>query len=136
MSANKINAISAALRKLIVASGERGVSAAEVTGHTAQMIQKASAKLLDEGVVFRGRLGHRTVRFFAKQEWATAYETTKQTAATKALSRAKARAPWPADAPIHYPKDERGNPLYKHTVVPAPERDPHMPIRTVNYQPW
>jgi len=43
----------------------------------------------------------------------------------------KTRAGWGPNDPIHFPKDEHGNPLYRHIVAPPP---PTMVFRTSTFR--
>lgn len=120
--------------KLVIAAGDRGVATTEVTGQTPASLDAVVKRLVEGGRVFRGAIGRRTMRYFSTHEMASAYESTRKPS-DKSMSSSRTRAPWPADAPINYPKDAHGNPLYKYTVVPAPARPPGMPIRTGGYEP-
>jgi hypothetical protein len=111
------------------AAGQEGLSTSELTGFTVSALDKAIQRLIAAEKIYRGKIGHRTMRYFTRRDWAEAYAASRQTVA-KVMGKARVRASWPADAPIHYP------PNYKHTVIETPTPGANTPIRTGGYEPW
>jgi hypothetical protein len=112
---------------LHAASGKHGIAVAELSGQSVHAVQVAVTALLRKGKLFRAKMSHKGVRYFADAAAASAYEAAHRRPVTPVAVRATGRTPWPADAPIHYPKDKHGRPLYKITVAPPP---PERPLRT------
>jgi len=102
-----------------LAAVETGFSVAEVSGYTPAMLGNTIANMIDAGELHRGKLGHRTVRYFADPRHALVYAHSRSKIPTTIT---RTRAPWPADSPVHLPVDANGRPLYKVTIAPTPER--------------
>jgi hypothetical protein len=98
-------------------AGERGIGTEDIEGVTIAQAWDVVSPLVDSGRLFRGKVGHRTVRFFATPEWAERYSRNLRRARpTPATSAARQR--WSPDAPPHYPVNADGSPAYKVTVCP------------------
>jgi hypothetical protein len=114
----------------IAAAGAAGLSIAEFTGHKAALIDGACRKLEAAGTIFKGKLGHRTMRYFATDAWAKAFEASRRVA-DASMSTKRVRAMFSVDDPVvGYSAN------FKHTVVGAPARKDSDPIRTSGYSPW
>lgn len=95
-------------------AGSAGICTAEIAGFEVNTAHAVLRRLAETGHLFRGKIGHRTVRYFASAEWAEAYGSSRRT-------RVSARQPgsrWSAAAPAHYPTDASGRPAYKVTLCP------------------
>lgn len=129
-----IDAVVIALAQRTAAAG---FATSDLEGYTVRLVDRVCRRLVEAGKLFKGKVGHRTVRYFARQEWASQYESGKRTVnAAQATAPTRARAPWGADATTHYPHDEHGRPLYKHTVAEPKPLPANAPIRTGTYSPW
>ena len=123
------------IRGVVLALAQRtiGMSTAEVPGRTIRQVARAVQGLLDQGVVHRGKASSKVVRFFADKRNAEAYEDAAAiNRHAESKEAAAGVAPWPADAPTHYPTDANGVPTWKLTVCPggeAPSNSPAMPAR-------
>jgi hypothetical protein len=88
-------------------------------------------RLTAKGQLFAGKLGRRTVHYFATQEAADRFVAKNLPAhayrVTRKAAGPGARDGWGPNDPPHYPKDEQGRPLYLHTKAPPP---PAMVFRT------
>ena len=117
---------------LIEAAGSEGIGYGDLRfgGFTDGKIGGSVVRLIALGGVFKAAIGHRTVRLFARIDWASAY------AAERRVVGPRTSASWPAGEEAHYPRHADGSPAYKHTIVPPPTRPDSMPIRTTHYQPW
>lgn len=113
--------------------GKDGFAVYEMSGLEARVVYAAVVRLVREGKLWRGRIAHKTVRFFCREEWARHYEA-RRTIVKNASNLKRAKADWPADAPAHYPVDESGRPLYKVTIAPPPAPSPV--IRTDTHSPF
>jgi hypothetical protein len=122
-------------------AGAEGFSTADIVGFDVRAVDNAARRLSKAGKLHRGKAGHRTMRIFAQADWAAAYSANYVTAsARRPVNPASGpgawcdpkRAPRITDTEPIYPRDENGNPLWKHTVVPGftPDRLRDMPIRT------
>lgn len=112
-------------------AGQDGISTADVSGATARAVEGAVQRLMQDNLLHKAKLGHRTVRYFVEPAWAETYLSRHQVHTPAAVRRsATARATWRADEPVIYPKDADGNPLYKVTIAPARQRQPGDPYRT------
>lgn len=101
------------IRELLIAqatrSGSLGFSISDVSGPKRRSVDQAARSLVDEGMLFRGKIGHRTMRLFAEESWAKAYESEH-----RVHNKSKTVRLDPSQDAV-YPVDEMGNPLYKFT---------------------
>lgn len=117
-------------------AGEAGISTDSIVGMSAADANNALPRLVRSGQIFKGKIGHRTVRYFARPEWAQAYGDKYKSASAPTPSKKRAqRAPWTVDTPAHYPVDADGKPLYKVTICPSGQLGPDAPIRTSSWTP-
>mgnify|MGYP006958840695 CR=1 FL=1 len=95
---------------LKLAARPDGVGTSEISGHTVEYVGNCLHRMLKKGQVFRGKLGHRSVRFFSTQAAAESWEarsrppTTRLSATASAMKLGTTRggkAWWPADAPMN-----------------------------------
>ncbi len=93
-------------------AGSVGFATTDVEGYKHRHVDVVVRSMVAEGSLFRGKIGHRTMRLFAEKGWAEAYETGRRKLATKAPKLDASKEPV-------YPVDAKGNPLYKITVVPS-----------------
>lgn len=104
------------LRQLLVdmatKAGSVGICTGDITTHKVRHVDSAIRELVAAGRLFKGKIGHRTVRIFSEEAWARAYEQTRRTVQTRAPRVSQSQE-------AVYPKDEHGNPLYKITYVPS-----------------
>ena len=110
---------------LAASSGSAGFTIAEITaavGCRPQRVHTILTEQIKAGAIWRGAKGHRTVRFFGRAEWADTYGKRHRRPATGSVGLPRSKAPWAADAPIHYPVDADGNPTYKFTRCPTPQQ--------------
>jgi hypothetical protein len=117
--------VDAALRAKIaqLAEGPNGMCTQDLPEREQKIGHLTACKMVAAGKLFRGKLSHKSVRFFATQEEADAYVGARRIAGSIApvvLSKTTTRARWAPDAPINYPKNPDGSPAYKHTVAPTP----------------
>lgn len=115
--------LEARIRELSESKGSAGFTIADVQVGFSVRPQRVHTLLTEQiraGNLFRGALGHRTVRFFGRQEWAEEYAKRRRKPAGGPVTLSRTKAQWPADAPIHYPVDAHGNPLYRVTISPPP----------------
>ena len=75
-------------------------------------------RMVVAGRLFKATLSHRNVRYFSTPEAAMACERNNPQAFSF-VNRARGKA-WAADAPVHFPRDANGKPLWKYTVAPKP----------------
>lgn len=118
---------------LYLAARPGGVNGAE-SGLNQVRFCVACASLRKRGLLFRAALGAKTVRWFTTQPAADRY-LAANLAAHQAKQKPKARQArpgWGPNDPIHYPKDERGRPLYLHIKAPPP---PAVVYRTNTHSP-
>lgn len=113
-----------ALRQRLVqlASHRDGMRPGDVLDVPEKLLRSLIQRLVDAGQLVRLRVAGGRSRLFAHPDLADAYNRRQQAHGRTpgpAAGRAT-RAPWSANAPIHYPTDAAGNPLYRHTVVPTP----------------
>lgn len=119
------------------ASGAVGFSLADVAGVPTKQASVSSARLIRAGKLWKGKIGHRTMRLFAKVEWAATYSANRRTVTSAApVFTPRSHARWAANAPIHWPIDQHGSALYAVTVCPPVMPRPGDPIRTSNYVPY
>jgi hypothetical protein len=144
-----IRTIDTAILKRAEMVGEEGFAIADIVGFQARQVDSAARRLMKSGQLHRGKSGHRTMRLFARAEWAESFSANYVTACSRRASKPVnapsgpgvwsygKRCPWPAGTEAVYPTDAHGNPLYKHTVVPGftPDRIRalDLPIRTNTY---
>lgn len=112
------------LLQLAGAVGECGFSTADVAGIPRDSVQMSVSRLARRGLLHVGRIGHRTMRVFARPEWAHAYATRRVTLTPSAkkpanLGGLRMHAQWAPDTPAHYPLRADGTPAYKFTVCPS-----------------
>ncbi len=116
-------------RDLIVAAildaakkaGSSGVPLVDayIPGVKPARMHKVFTEMVAAGQVFKGKIGHRTMRMFSKREWAAAFESTRRRRDDLRFTSSHARAQWAPDSDAIYPVDAAGQPLYKFTVIPA-----------------
>ena len=113
-----------------LASKPTGVSTGEVPGFSVRQAHRAVQGLMDQGVLHRGRASGHVVRFFVDREDAEAFEDAAILARHAVQSEPPAAiAPWPADAPTHYPTNVHGVPMWKLTLCPGGEAPSNSPAR-------
>jgi len=105
---------------LALASRPDGLRSSELTDGTGGTHAAANkvARLYAAGVLFKATMSHRNVRYFSTPEAAMACERANPQAFSF-VNRTKSKA-WAADAPMHFPRDAKGKPLWKYTVAPKP----------------
>ncbi|HRY86514.1 MAG TPA: hypothetical protein P5305_01430 [Rubrivivax sp.] len=94
-------------------AGRTGISLMDVTGESVRHSYNITMRLVAHGLLHKGKVGHRTVRFFTRAEWAKDYERTRKAPAERPTVL---RAAWDADTPAIYPTHPDGSPAYKYTV--------------------
>lgn len=121
----------AAVLRMAAQRGREGFSMADLSEFPQSTLFTTLSAMLREGKMHRGKLGHRTVRFFSEKAWAEAYGAARRKPryVNGVKATASGRAGWPEGTPAIYPKDGRGRPLYKVIVCQRPQ-DPSAPIRT------
>ena len=108
---------------LSLAARPNGVSRVDLGGSVkdGDMLARLASR---DGHLFRGVLGHRTVRFFTTQRaadrWVAANMPAHQAQQALRVGKSKPRQDWAPDAPIHYPTAPDGTPLYRITIAPPP----------------
>lgn len=117
-------------------AGAAGISTDEIAGLTVNDVNRAVGRLYARGLVFKGKIGHRTMRVFASISWAADYSSNRRPPEPVKVNGRRTRASWSADAPIYYPKNPDGSPAYKRTVIETVVRPEGAPIRTSNYIPY
>lgn len=122
-----------------LAARDCGVTTGEVTGYTAEQVSLALYRLRLKGRVFAAKLSYRSVRYFADEARAKAFEAANRRAQVGASASNHAgrhlnlggtrhqRAWWDADAPMVI--TERT----KVTIAPPP---PEQPRRTNTHSEW
>lgn len=114
-------------RILVLATRTNGVSSDEVDGI---QVSKQLGRLTDRGLLHRGKLGHKTVRYFASRPAAEAYVSKYLgaflAAAAKRAPKEKRGNRWAADLPMVI------TPATKFTYAPPP---PAMVYRTNTHSP-
>ena len=120
----------------IESAGAAGFVIEGLSGRTATDVDSVVRKLIRLGRVHKGKIGHRTVRFFSRPEWAAAYQEQRvaATAVIAAGRGARSKATWSSDTPATYPTNPDGTPAYKVTVCPGHRPHPTK-IRTGYYEP-
>lgn len=136
------------VRLLELARRPNGVSTTEVDGVPLKASGKVVARLCDAGKLFRGKLGHKTVRYFATAEAAEAYvkqhlaptpyripgsAAPKGERYTPEWKGGNRKAWWSPDAEPHKPMNPDGSPAYTHIVVKMP---PPKLLRTNTHSPY
>ena len=76
------------------------------------------ARMHAAGLLFKATLSHRNVRYFSTPTAAQACERANPQAFSF-VNRSKSKS-WAADAPMHFPRDAKGKPLWKYTVAAKP----------------
>lgn len=122
----------AAVLCLVQAAGAVGILTDDIPGMTVSARSNAVERLVAQADIFKGKRGHRTMRLFASAAWAEAFGAHQAVLLTAAR---RSTAPWGKDEAAKYPHGPNGEPLYKFTSTPFPERPAHAPIRTGNYSP-
>lgn len=117
------------LRQAVVAMARRqmGVATDEVQGATVRQVARVLQHLTDSGQAVAMRWTPRCVRYFVHPADGEAWlDAKKLSAATQAVrvriastQSSATNAPWPADAPIHWPVDSDGVPTWKFTRCPS-----------------
>ena len=109
------------LRSSELADGSGGVHAAS----------NKVARMFAAGLLFKATLSHRNVHYFSTPAAAQACERANPQAFSF-INHSKSKR-WAADAPMHFPHDAKGNPLWKYTVAPKP---PEKVYRTGTYNQY
>lgn len=106
-------------------SRTEGVATDEVPGYSMRQVARAIQHLLETGQAFKARHTGKEVRYFQREHDAEAWlkRRADEDAAAAQAEREKAAptnevAPWPADAPAHFPTDRHGVPTWKFTECP------------------
>ena len=105
---------------LSLASSPNGLRVADLEDGTESVHTAGNkvARLIAGGLLFKATLSYRNVRYFSTPEAAMACERANPQAFSF-VNRTKSKA-WAADAPMHFPRDAKGKPLWKYTVAPKP----------------
>lgn len=108
-----------------MASRSTGVRADEVHGFENRRVVNALAHLSREGKLHRAKVEHRHVRFFAHIQMRDMFMEEVKLAAYNSrrwrndgVTPSTGNAPWPADAPIHYPET--------YTFIECPSHTPRF----------
>jgi len=105
---------------LALASRPDGLRVADLEGDTESVHSAGSkvSRMIAASLLFKATLSYRNVRYFSTPEAAMACERTNPQAFSF-VNRTKSKA-WAADAPMHFPRDAKGKPLWKYTVAAKP----------------
>ena len=105
---------------LSLASSPNGLRVADLEDGTESVHTAGTkvARLIAGGLLFKATLSYRNVRYFSTPEAAMACERANPQAFSF-VNRTKSKA-WAADAPMHFPRDAKGKPLWKYTVAVKP----------------
>lgn len=116
-----------------LASSPNGLRVADLEDGTESVHTAGNkvARLIAGGLLFKATLSYRNVRYFSTPEAAMACERANPQAFSF-VNRTKSKA-WAADAPMHFPRDAKGRPLWKYTVDPKP---PETLYRTGTYNQY
>jgi hypothetical protein len=105
--------------ELARAAGENGIGTADIEGLTIEQAWEIITRLVGAGQLFKGKAGHRTLRYFTTQAGADAYSAYPNASrASKARPAAAPRQRWHVGAQAHYPTHPDGSPAYKITLCP------------------
>ena len=105
---------------LALASSPNGLRVADLEDGTESVYTAGSkvSRMIAGGLLFKATLSYRNVRYFSTPEAAMACERANPQAFSF-VNRTKSKS-WAADAPMHFPRDAKGKPLWKYTVAPKP----------------
>ena len=110
-------------REQIIALASRpdGLRVADLEGDTESVHSAGNkvARMIMAGLLFKATLSYRNVRYFSTPEAAMACERANPQAFSLVI-HPKSKKAWAADAPMHFPRDAKGKPLWKYTVAPKP----------------
>ncbi len=112
---------------IALASRPGGMTTSEMTDWPANRVSTCAAKLVADGVLFRGKLSKKVVRYFGNKaeadEWqansaAMPQHPPRSVTIRKAATSRKSVMLSPL-AVVVYPMNEDGTPAYKHTIAPT-----------------
>lgn len=119
---NGINASDKTVTAMTLAARPDGVGRMDLgnSAHDGELLNRLARKER----LYRGVLGHRTVRYFSTEKaanrWVAANLPTHQAKQALHIGKPKTSPEWAPDAQIHYPKAPDGTLLYKVTICPSP----------------
>lgn len=118
-------------RALLLEMAQRpgGFGTAELTEFDATRVGAVASAMVVKGLLYRAKMGHKSVRFFSTMEAAVEWEKGHMRRSKHTLAHRPTKAPWPKDAPATYPTNPDGSPAYKVTTAPPPVRS----LRTNTY---
>lgn len=119
MGAAEKSSMREALTKMAAEAGKAGFSVSDVLdrGYNRYRVNSSIERMVNAGLLHKGKLGHRTMRLFGSVAWANEFENRRRVAPPIASSHSRMKANWDPDQEAVYPVDEDGNPLYKVTSV-------------------
>lgn len=92
----KIGHLTDTLLKEVARAGANGINTSELTGYTVKQADAACGRLVSLGRLFKGKIGHRTCRYFSTPAFAMAYEDSNRIEPASVRLRAS-RALWKPD---------------------------------------
>lgn len=117
------------MREIIAAAaaagGSSGFSIAELEaeGYARRRVDSAVNRMVADGLLHKGKTGHRTMRLFLSKEWAGAYEARRRPVTQREPTHTRMKANWAPGQEAIYPVDDQGNPLYKFTSSGISDED-------------
>ena len=105
---------------LVLASRPDGLRANDLVDNVAEVHAAGNkvSRMTASGVLFKATISCHNVHYFSTAEAAQAYERANPQAFSF-VNRSKIKR-WAADAPMHFPRDAEGNPLWKVTLAAKP----------------
>lgn len=102
-----------------IRAGSTGFTVADIeaAGHNKRKVDSCINRMVADGVLHKGKIGHRTMRLFARSEWANAFAAGRRSLSSPAKTTGRMKAGWAPGQQAEYPVDADGKPLYKFTSI-------------------